>query len=210
MKVASVDSVNTDQPVNLNHDPSSGRSSVWRVIVLIAVMPVLAIALAFALYASGWRSESTLNHGELLSPPVSLSKLQLRTRDGAAQTGLHFWQGLWSLVLLHDAPCTAACLEALEGLGRVRVSLPKNMERTRVVWLGRGAPSTPGVLPPNSRATGYLALETVQDDVVLPAKQGEMLLLNPQGYAVLRYDHDTDAKGIRADLQRLLKYSWIG
>ncbi len=42
----------------------------------------------------------------------------------------------------------------------------------------------------------------------LPA--GTVVIVDPNGLAMMRYAPGADAKGIRADLERLLKYSWIG
>jgi hypothetical protein len=36
------------------------------------------------------------------------------------------------------------------------------------------------------------------------------VIVDPNGLAMMRYAPGADAKGIRADLERLLKYSWIG
>jgi len=94
-------------------------------------------------------------------------------------------EGRWSLVLIGDAPCDDACAARMDELRRVRVSLAKEMQRTQT--LRSGAP-----LP----LTG------------LPA--GTVIIVDPDGRAMMRYAPDAEAKAMRADLERLLKYSWIG
>jgi hypothetical protein len=96
------------------------------------------------------------------------------------------WQGKWSLAFIHEAPCDRPCFARLDELRRLRLSLAKEAERTQVVPLRK----RPGGLPD------------------LP--DGSVVLVDPNGLAMLRYGPGADAKGMRADLERLLKYSWTG
>lgn len=96
------------------------------------------------------------------------------------------WHGKWSLAFIHEAPCDRPCFARLDELKRLRLSLAKEAERTQVVPLK----VRPGNLPG------------------LP--DGSVVLVDPSGLAMLRYGPSTDAKDMRADLERLLKYSWTG
>jgi hypothetical protein len=93
--------------------------------------------------------------------------------------------GRWSLLLVGEGDCAADCLARLDELRRVRTSLAKEMHRTRHL---RAAP------PP--------AFST--------APTGTVLIVDPQGNAMLEFPPGAEGRGIRADLERLLKYSWIG
>lgn len=93
--------------------------------------------------------------------------------------------GRWSLVLIGAGDCDAACATRLDDLRRVRVSLAKEMHRTQ-----------------HLRAAAPAALAD------LPA--GTVIIVDPEGRAMMRYAPDAEAKGLRADLERLLKYSWTG
>lgn len=99
--------------------------------------------------------------------------------------GIDAAQGRWSLVLLGAGDCDVACAARLDELRRVRVSLAKEMHRTQHLRAG----------PPPALAD-------------LPA--GTVLVVDPDGRAMMRYSPDAAAKGMRADLERLLKYSWTG
>ena len=92
-------------------------------------------------------------------------------------------KGKWSLLLVGDSPNGA---ERLDELRRVRVVLAKEWKRTQHLALD----ARPGAL------------------AELPS--GTVVIVDPNGLAMMRYAPGADAKGIRADLERLLKYSWIG
>jgi hypothetical protein len=91
-------------------------------------------------------------------------------------------RGKWSLVLIGDA----SQHERLDELRRVRASLAKEWQRTQHLRLD--APTA---------ALG-------------PLPGGSVILVDPNGLAMMRYAPGAELKGIRADLERLLKYSWIG
>lgn len=93
-------------------------------------------------------------------------------------------QGKWSLVVVGMPPEAEAT--SLDALRRVRASLAKEWKRTQhLAW-----PELPAPL-------GGVAAGTV-------------VIVDPKGMAMMRYEPGADLKGIRADLERLLKYSWIG
>lgn len=148
---------------------NSGR---LRLLLIAAVLAAPFLA-GSGLYFAGWRPESTVNHGQLISPLVALP-------DAEA------WRGKWSLALIHAEPCSPQCLARLDELGRVRLSLAKEAERTRIASLAR-RPEALRALP-----------------------EGSVVLVDPRGLAVMRYAPGADARGMRADLERLLKYSWSG
>lgn len=91
-------------------------------------------------------------------------------------------KGKWSLLLVGDSANAAR----LDELRRVRVVLAKEWKRTQHLHLE----ARPAALAD------------------LPA--GSVVIVDPAGLAMMRYAPGADAKGIRADLERLLKYSWIG
>lgn len=93
-------------------------------------------------------------------------------------------QGKWSLVLVGVAKGEEAT--RLDELRRVRASLAKEWKRTQHISLM----SLPAPL------------------AGLPA--GSVVIVDPNGQAMMRYAPDVELKDIRADLERLLKYSWIG
>jgi hypothetical protein len=94
-------------------------------------------------------------------------------------------KGRWSLLLLGEGDCDTPCAMRLDELRRVRVSLAKEMHRTQHLRAAAPAPLAD-----------------------LPA--GTVVIVDPDGRAMMRYAPNAEAKGVRADLERLLKYSWTG
>lgn len=148
------------------------RSGRLRLFLLFAVLAAPFLA-GSGLYFAGWRPGSTVNHGQLISPLVALP-------DAEA------WRGKWSLALIHAEPCSPDCLARLDELGRLRLSLAKEAERTRIVSLGK------------------------RSEIFRALPDGSIVLVDPRGLAVMHYGPGADARGMRADLERLLKYSWSG
>lgn len=147
------------------------RAAGRRALLLMIGLSLLPVAVGAGLYTFGWRPARTSNHGTLIVPPVPAN--------------IDASQGRWSLVLLGTDSCDGACAARLDELRRVRVSLAREMHRTRHLFAA----------PPAALAD-------------LPA--GTVIIVDPDGRAMMRYAPDAEAKGLRADLERLLKYSWTG
>lgn len=159
---------------------------------LIFLFLALPFAAGTALYLSGWRPGNTANHGVLITPPATL-----------ATPGE--WEGKWSLLLVHDAPCGMPCAERLDELRRVRISLGQQMGRTRLVWMGKAIGAEAAdvkILVPELAAVDGASHHLG----TLPP--GSVVLVDPNGLAMMRYPPGADPSGMRADLERLLKYVW--
>lgn len=169
---------------------------------------VLPLLVGGGLFWSGWRPAKTANHGELVQPPKPVPVFTL----GIAASGK------WLLLLAGDAACDAACIAQINTLRAIQVSLGRDIERIRRVVL-IGAPS-----PQDSPAisSGLQELARRQPDLIVARPNAEwsaalaagaqhrVFLVDPAGYLMMQYAPDTEPKFIRADLERLLKYSWIG
>ena len=170
--------------------PGSGYRTLWLIVGLL----LLPFALAGALYASGWQPTRTVEHGQLLSPPLALPDQLLRSTAEL--------RGKWLLLFTIDGPCDQACTRRIDEMRRIQVALNKNMGRVaRVVLSDR--PDDPALL----------ALQHAQPDLRLLAAAGatpHLQIADPQGRLLLTYPPDATAQGVRADLERLLKFAWNG
>lgn len=165
------------------------------------------IAIAMLLNASGLRPAPDRAKGELLQPPVDLRAATLTRTDGDA----YAWnpaQRTWRIVALAPATCDAACAEAGRQLDVVWELFGKDADRADVLWLCPGNTCTP---PP---ATARIAtLHTLRDAPVLralaprgtPAGGVPVLVIDPNGFVVLRYPAGFDPAHLRTDMARLLK-----
>ena len=177
----------------------SGRSTL----VGLAALFFLPLAAAFWLYYSGgWRPAGSTNHGELISPARPLP---------AADT----LRGKWTLVYVVDGPCTAECRKALWTMRQTRLLLAEDMDRVQRVFVA-GA----GCCEPDFLEREHPGLRRVAPDdpaakvwlVEFPRTPGRdfLYIVDPLGNLMMRFDVAQDPKGLKADLEKLLKLSHIG
>lgn len=168
-------------------------------LALIVGLLALPFVIGAGLYFGGWHPSRIGHHGHLLNPPRLLPEQMLRSTGKNAEK--------WKLVLQVHGPCTAECTNRLDEMRRIHVALYKNMGR-----LSRA------VLTDQPNDPALLALHVSQPDLmVLIAPPGALaeitdpvLLVDPQGLVIMTYPPDASPQGMRADLERLLKYAWTG
>lgn len=169
--------------------------------VLICLTPLLV---GGGLYFFGWRPAKTANHGTLVQPPRALAVAELGG-DAARRAA-----GKWLLVIAGDLACAASCAALAERTRNIQVALNRDMGRLVRI-----------VLTPAAGAE-LAALQARQPDLVVAAPppawqtalaaggQHRLFVVDPAGNLMMQYAPDADAKGVHADLERLLKASWIG
>ena len=192
--------------MNLPADPRLDRRTRnrWMLIALFAMF-FGAMFVAGALRFSGWRPQGMKNKGELLQPYADLRTLTPRLADGneyrwnpAART--------WRIAAVpRDCAGTGApqCEALLKQLDTVWQLAGKDADRVDLLWIGD--------LPPGGPRPASLRL--LKPDVALrdrlPGADNEagtpVYLIDPNGFAVLRYAPGFDPAGLRTDLARLLK-----
>lgn len=166
-------------------------------LALIVVLLALPFAIGAGLYFGGWQPTRSVRHGHLLNPPRPLPEPVLLRWAGKNSEK-------WKLMLHVRGPCAAECSRRLDEMRRIHVALYKNMGR-----LSRA------VLTDQPDDPALLALRASQPDLLLlPAPPGTLadiadpvLLVDPQGQVIMTYPPDASPQGLRADLERLLKYA---
>lgn len=187
-----------------------------RMLALIVALFLLPFVVASGLFALGWRPGGH-SHGELASDATTLPEpLPLTGLQPVGDSPLpDTLAGRWTLVLLTRGACDDSCETRLVALRRVQVATYKNMPRVRRLWVapageaqaaaGRLLAQWPDLVAASPRSPAWMAQ--------LPEPGGpshRVLLLDPAGRPVLHYPEPFDPRGVLHDLQRLLKYSWIG
>lgn len=170
------------------------RSRNRLVMVAIATLFALPILLAFAIEQGylGDRPQGGRNYGALISPAQRLpDKSAVRSADGQH----------WTIWYRTAEPCAAPCLERLSLLTRLRQATGKEAGRVRLLISGRLTPSAKAAVP----AAEWL-VTTDAADALLPDID-TALIVDPRGYASLRYGPGFDMNGLRKDLMLLLR--WI-
>lgn len=177
-------------------------------LLAISALFITPIVMAAYLYFSGdaWRPAENTQHGELITPPVSLPDIALSQADD------HRLREVWSLIVMADGQCDSSCLTALENARQIRLSLGPKMTRLQTVFVPGETAATdmlnraefPVLIITMTEATETLrALIENRDN-------GEILLVDPLGNLMMSYPPGTAMGDVRKDLGHLLKLSGIG
>jgi hypothetical protein len=188
--------------------PGSGR----RTLLLILALFVLPVFIAAGMYLSGWQPGGTMNHGELLKPGFPLPAQGLVGMDGKPLAADEL-RGKWLLLLTGDAPCDASCRSLLQQMRNVQIALNKDRHRIRRAWINPAAATDPALPELRHSLPDLLVAQpgTAAWAAAFGSAPGHRLYLaDPAGNVILRYPDQVDPLGVRRDLERLLKYSWIG
>lgn len=192
-----------------------------RRLVLLFVVFALPVAVAYALYFSGWRPETSGNYGALVQPPRPLPDLTLTTLDGKP-LALVSLRGKWSLVMFASAECPGPCRANLDRIHRIIAAQGKEAERARAVFavtdtrandlLRYTIQDYPGtlVLTGPAPALRTLASHFALAPGVPPDDLHRVYLVDPLGNFMLSWPADADASRMRKDLARLLRVSQVG
>lgn len=177
--------------------PWRGRAVMILVVLLFAVPPVIA----WLMLTGGWRPGGTVNHGELVQPPVPVSTDAWNTPEEGA-----VFAGRWTLLHVAAGPCGETCRALLDKTGRVRVALDKDAVRVqRILLLPESAPDLDQAAARGARVV-HASIPTVYGLL----RDGERLglsVVDPQGFRMMRYQVPLDANGLLEDLERLLRLS---
>ncbi|MES9990461.1 MAG: hypothetical protein ABW098_00790, partial [Candidatus Thiodiazotropha sp.] len=163
-----------------------------------------------------WLPTGRTNHGELIDPPQPVGTLQLQTADGS----LFDWeslQNMWSMTLVSEGGCDAACVEILIFMRQLRRATGANRQRiARLLILmpdanGRldlpdlgGLEGTELLIADSSQRGSIESLFPLQ----LSEQAIPIFLIDPRGDLMMKQDTTKlSSKEILADLEKLLKAS---
>lgn len=180
-------------------DKRNRNRLVLVVIVLVFAAPIVT---AFVLNAAGWRPAQTRNSGTLVEPPADVSAAKVTLADGAALQ----WrdpQWHWTLLALANGNCADACQTRLAELVRLRITLGRNAERLRIVYIGAA--------PPAAELGALAPLQAARDEdgrfaAYSPGEPGALALalVDPNGLLMMHYGAGYDAARLRQDIVKVL------
>ncbi|MBV2090055.1 MAG: hypothetical protein KUF72_04140 [Candidatus Thiodiazotropha sp. (ex Ctena orbiculata)] len=192
---------------------SRNLTSLW-ILVAITALPLIAAWLFFL--NPQWLPSGRTHHGVLIDPPRAVAPLDLKTADQ-----MRFdWQtleGMWTLLVISERSCDAACLETLIKVRQIRRATAANRQR-----IARGLiilPGSDGSLQTPSldglEGTHLLIADDGQQSAIrtlFPEAEFEdsvpIFIVDPRGDLMMRYDTpQVTSKQILKDLERLLKAS---
>lgn len=183
---------------------SSTRNRNRAMLVAIVVLFLGTVLVAGALRFSGWQPEGRRNHGEMIEPPVDLREIAPALYDG----GSYRWQDAertWRILAFAPERCDETCARLADDLDTVWQLAGKDADRVHVLWVcGSGECMPPATAVPRT-------LHRLQPDPAVSAAlsagpgAAAVYLIDPNGFAILRYPPGFDPAGLRADLAKLLK-----
>lgn len=184
-----------------------------RTLLLLAVVFLGPMAVAMALYFTGfrWRPEGSTHHGALYQPARPLPEASVAWVGSAPASGT--LRGKWSLMYIGTGECAAECRETLVVTRQVRRALGRELDRVQRLYLLRSGAPDSAFLAGEHPGIGVVADGATVAEIGRIAGQvgeGDIFLADPLGNLVMRYPAGTPIKDIHADLQRLLKISTIG
>ena len=171
---------------------------------MLAVFAAPVLVAAW-LMASGWQP-SGKGHGQPIMPQRNLvdERLQVTLADGAA----YAWRDSkprMTLVALAGPDCAAHCLDVLTKMAAARITLGRNVDRLRLLYLG-----TPPADVADDGMRNYWLLG--RDDAgklaayrPLTPDSVSALLVESNGTALAYYPAGFDATGLRQDLQKVVR-----
>jgi hypothetical protein len=181
----------------------SAQQRSRKVLLLIGLCFAAPMLASLILTRTGWMPSGRKNYGELLSTPLALNNVDLE--DGSGFTWKKMPEWYWTLLVRVPVDCAGECLTQLDLIGNVRDALAQNATKLRIAVVDP--------LPQGAKlatAHGVYALAQPVDlsiDAVIarPAQDPRLVLVDPNGYAILRYPEQADLSRVRKDLAKLLK-----
>lgn len=142
-----------------------------------------------------WLGATTTNKGELLTPPVLLTKVLSE-------------KSKWRLIFWNPNNCEVACLQDLDRLARVRLALGRRLYEVEQ-WLvsAEGDQQMSMALTNTLQGQDIHVLRLSKNDRAdLPVlkDEPEIFIANPDGYLVLAYPASAKPEDIYHDIKQLL------
>lgn len=187
-------------------------------LALIAMLSVAPLALAWFFARHPEMIEGRINYGELIIPPLPLDRSKLAGFDDFSVQNMEEIKGRWVLVhIIGPEGCNRPCRESLFKTKQLRLMLNKDLTRVR-----RLAMVTAKIDPETAktwREEDSLLLSARPDEGTATelrnANQGKLaegglLIMDPLGNLMMRYEPGFDPYEVKKDLNRLLNVSQIG
>lgn len=194
--------------------PTRRSSGGRRLLALMTALFALPFVVTALLFAVDWRPAQTGSHGELVAGnDVLLPFDGLLGADGKALPA-DVLAGRWTLLVADAGPCSADCRARLASVRQIHVALNKQMARVKRVWLSPAPAADPLLAELRASFPDLVvaapATTAWQGLLPAPTAGARLYVIDPSGRTVLRYPENFEPRGALRDVERLLKYSWLG
>lgn len=191
-----------------------------KILILVASVFVIPVVVSMSLYMTKWRPASTGNHGELIQPVRPIGGKVLQNLDGKTFNTKDL-NGKWTMLHFGSSSCNEDCIKSLYYMRQVQTAQGKEADRLQRVFIVTDTQAAdalkvkltdyPDMHVLKAEGAELIALAKIFgiSDAKLAEKQG-IYLIDPMGNLMMHYAQGADPAGMRKDLVRLLKYSWVG
>lgn len=189
-----------------------------RVILIVVAMSLIPFGIAWMMTRNPqWLSGYT-NKGQLIIPPVTTERTELKGYDQFSIDNLFELNGRWVLVnVIPEKTCGELCLDAIFKTRQLRLMMSKDLTRIRRVVL------ISELVEPKIAANWWkddTRLLRAKPDRALIDKlekirsgkvpDGMLFIMDPFGNLMMQYEPGFDPYDVKADLKKLLRISQIG
>ena len=142
-----------------------------------------------------WEPGATRNRGELIRPVIALAN-NLANRQVLADGHR------WTVLVRIPAACDVGCERRILLLSHIREAQGKEMDRVQMLaWASASAAL---------QAPWVTWIPQADIDARLALPEGGVMLIDPLGNAMMRFQADADPTDVRKDLAHLLRWSKVG
>ncbi len=187
-------------------------------ILIIFGMSIIPFLFAWYLQEHPNLLKGATNHGELIIPPLLTERSDLIGIDSFSAENIDELKGRWVLInVMPDADCDQTCLDAVYKSRQLLLMMGKELTRIRRT-----------VLLLNPDAEQYMKTWWQDDDRLLKTRpsadllkqlsmlngpgiaNGMLLIMDPLGNIMMRYQPGFNPYDVKSDLKKLLSVSQIG
>lgn len=158
-------------------------------------------------------SGRTVNHGVLMQPMLRIEDLPLKTPDQQKYNAAKQWKGMWTIMYINPSACQDACRNRILTLRQVHTAMGKYQNKFQRAYVSTEAlPSNfVTLLKEKFHANAFLTNNIALAHFWLAEKQGNfpaegmIMIVDPNGYVMMRYAPNFKPEDLYNDLQRLMQ-----
>jgi cytochrome oxidase Cu insertion factor (SCO1/SenC/PrrC family) len=195
---------------------NSNKTSLYLILGIPLIGIILTTAYYFYITSKGVQLE-TQNQGMLISPPKSITGVELQNSDGTK----HVWyngESMWTFMVVGSADCDEKCQQKLylvrqirSGLGKyslrintVYLTLDKNLTVDTAEFLAKEHPHTQVLSADAEKLTALFKSQSPMLDAINSAN---FYVVDPAGWVMMYYTSEHNYKDVNKDMKFLLKNS---
>ena len=171
-------------------------------LIALFAMFFIPVLVAFVLNTNPdiWKPSATINHGELIQPPIHIGSFDVVLDDGTSIDSSEF-QSHWTLLgVCND---DISCQNIADKLSRLRVMTGRHANRIKTLIMH----SSSITLSNTSHAYTIGKVPAELEAALLGQDPGTSWIIDPRGYLMMRYKTDFLPADLKKDMDRLLKYN---